>query len=290
MLDQYGTASESGDSPAKLYLNLIKNCLTRYGFGADYEPYRPRRGSLRWYLAGLARNVFFSHKVELMRLIPFESHMREEGRDWPRDAETMIGLKRLDNLEHCIIDVLRTQVPGDLIETGVWRGGATIFMRAVLKAYRDTTRTVWAADSFQGLPKPNSDRYPSDAGDRHWVSPQLAVSLEQVQANFSRYGLLDNQVRFLVGWFRDTLPTVPADRFAVIRLDGDMYESTMDALQYLYPKLSIGGYAIIDDYGAVPACKAAVEDFRAKHGILEKLEPIDWTGVFWKRLHRDREK
>jgi len=285
MTDDHSRPSAADDLPSKLYLQLLKKCLTRDGFGPEYEPYRPRTGTLRWYLAWLARNLFFSHKVELIRAISPDPRMREEGRGWPRDGETMIGLKRLDNLEDCIMDVLRAQVPGDLIETGVWRGGAAIFMRAVLKAYRDTTRTVWAADSFQGLPKPDPGRYPADAGDRHWVSPQLAVSLEQVQANFSRYGLLDDQVRFLVGWFRDTLPTVPSERFAVIRLDGDMYESTMEALQSLYPKLSIGGYAIIDDYGAVPACKAAVEDFRAKHGILEKLETIDWTGVFWKRLH-----
>ncbi len=163
-------------------------------------------------------------------------------------------------------------MPGDFIETGVWRGGASIFMRAVLKAYRDTTRTVWVADSFQGLPKPDAKRYPADAGDRHWSYSELAVPLEVVKANFARYGLLDDQVRFLVGWFRDTLPPglARSGRFAVLRLDGDLYESTMDALTNLYPKLSVGGFAIIDDYGAVPACKAAVEDFRAQQGITEE--------------------
>jgi O-methyltransferase len=63
-----------------------------------------------------------------------------------------------------------------------------------------------------------------------------------------------------------------------------MYESTIDALRYLYPKLSVGGYAIVDDYGNVPACKAAVDDYRAEHGITEDIRRIDWTGVFWQRL------
>jgi O-methyltransferase len=174
-------------------------------------------------------------------------------------------------------------VPGDLIETGVWRGGATIFMRGILKAYGDTTRLVWVADSFEGLPKPDAERYPVDAGDQHWTHSVFAVSLDGVKANFARYGLLDDQVRFLVGWFRDTLPTAPIHQLAVLRLDGDMYESTMDALRNLYPKLSRGGYAIIDDYGASPGCKAAVEDFRRDEGIDEKVEHIDWTGVFWQR-------
>jgi O-methyltransferase len=108
--------------------------------------------------------------------------------------------------------------------------------------------------------------------------------VEQVQANLARYDLLDTQVRFLVGWFKDTLPTAPIDQLAVLRLDGDMYSSTMDALQSLYHRLSLGGYVIIDDYGAVPNCKQAVDDFRADHKITEQLQQIDWTGVFWEKL------
>ncbi len=214
---------------------------------------------------------------------PVDLAARAEGRDWPLEAETMVGWRRLDHLQQCITDVLQRRVPGDLIETGVWRGGTAIFMRGVLKAYGDTTRVVWAADSFQGLPEPDPRRYPADAGDRHWTAPELAVPLEVVQANFDRYGLLDAQVRFLVGWFSDTLPTAPIERLAVLRLDGDMYGSTMDGLRYLYPKVSVGGYVIVDDYGAVPGCRAAVDDFRAEHGITEELEWIDWTGVFWRR-------
>ena len=213
----------------------------------------------------------------------FDSEVRAEGRDWPTIAHTMIGLRRLDDIQFCVEDVLARGVPGDLVETGVWRGGATIFMRAILKAHDVTDRRVWVADSFEGLPPPNPERYPRDEGDRLYTADQLRVSLEEVQANFSRYGLLDGQVRFLKGWFRETLPGAPIERLAVMRLDGDMYESTMDALTYLYPKLSPHGHVIIDDYGAIAACRAAVQDFREAHRIREPIRRIDWTGVCWQR-------
>ena len=157
-------------------------------------------------------------------------------------------MKRLNQIEEAVTTVLREAVPGDLIETGCWRGGATIFMRAVLRAYGDSTRTVWVADSFEGLPKPDG-RFQQDKGDEHWkFKSALGVSLEEVKANFARYGLLDDNVRFLKGWFKDRLPAAPIERLAVLRLDGDMYASTMDALNSLYERLSPGGYAIVDDY------------------------------------------
>ena len=165
----------------------------------------------------------------------------------------------------------------------MWRGGSTIFMRAVLKAHGVSDRVVWVADSFEGLPRPNEAQYPQDTGDVLYSHKELAVSLEQVKANFRRYDLLDEQVRFLKGWFRDTLPDAPIKELAVLRLDGDMYESTMDALRSLYPKLAPGGYLIVDDYGAIPACRRAVTDFREAQGIHEPIETIDWTGVWWRR-------
>jgi hypothetical protein len=154
-------------------------------------------------------------------------------------------------------------------------------MRAVLKAHGDARRNVWLADSFQGLPKPDVANYPADQGDELWTFQELAVPLETVKHNFERYGLLDDQVRFVQGWFRDTLPTVPIDCLALLRLDGDLYESTMVALRSLYHKVSPGGYVIVDDYGATPTCQQAVDDFRRACGVREPLWPIDWGGVFW---------
>jgi O-methyltransferase len=181
-------------------------------------------------------------------------------------------------------DVLERGISGDFIETGVWRGGAVILMRAVLKAYGVRDRRVWAADSFEGLPPPDPDNsYDRNMHLNQW--PFLAVSLEQVRANFERYGLLDEQVFFLKGWFRDTLPTIGDQHFAVIRLDGDLYHSTMEALTHLYPKLSLGGWLIVDDYGNVDACFQAVHDYRDQHGIDEPVLPIDGWGVYWQRTH-----
>jgi O-methyltransferase len=274
---------ETEVSAAKMYLSLMKKCLTRSIFPERYAPIKPPRTVLRKLSWNLCRQLFSPLQLEVVRRINFALQAREQGLDWPGDAETMIGLKRLDNLENCIIDVLRRRVPGDLMETGVWRGGASIFMRAVLKVFGETQRKVWLADSFQGLPKPNPQKYPADAADQSWKNAALASPVEEVEANFRKYDLLDDQVQFLVGWFRDTLPTSPMDKLAVLRLDGDMYESTIDALTYLYPKLSRGGYAIIDDY-AIPGCQAAVKDYRSTHQIKEPLVPIDHYAKFWQRL------
>jgi O-methyltransferase len=130
-------------------------------------------------------------------------------------------------------------------------------MRGVLKAYGDETRTVWAADSFAGLPARGTTHYAEDDTDRtDWAAEAwLAVSLDEVTRTFERYGLLDDRVRFLPGWFHETLAEAPIDELALMRLDGDMYGSTMDALQLLYPRLSVGGYVIIDDY-YLPNCRA----------------------------------
>src|ERR1019366_3764953 len=170
------------------------------------------------------------------------------------------------HLRVCVEEILAKNVPGDLIETGVWRGGACILMRAILKAYGITDRSIYVADSFQGLPKPTHAVDKQDSGNDFYKDQQLAVSLEQVQSNFKVYGLLDDQVKFIKGWFRDTLPALSPPSFALIRLDGDLYESTMDGLLNLYPKLSMGGFLIVDDYH-IPACRQAVEEYRMKNDI-----------------------
>lgn len=210
-----------------------------------------------------------------------DQRIRTEGLDWPARAHTMIGLKRLANIRTCVEDVLAKKVPGDLCEAGAWRGGAAIYMRAILEGNGDATRRVWVADSFRGLPLPDPARYPQDAGDQHHTHQELAVSLEQVKANFARYRLLDDRVRFLSGWFRDTLPSAPIDRLAVLRIDADMYESTIQVLEALYDRVSPGGYVIVDDYGGIKQCRDAVHDFRTARGIHAPIKPIDWTGVYW---------
>lgn len=211
----------------------------------------------------------------------FDLNARLLGRDWPLQAHSMIGKLRMDNLRGAVEHVITQAIPGDFIETGVWRGGACIFVRAIFAAFGVTDRIVWCADSFAGLPKPDAEKYPADSGDMHHTFAPLAVSQEEVQANFARYGLLDEQVRFLKGWFKDTLPSAPIEKLAILRLDGDMYESTMDALRALYAKVSSGGVVIVDDFGAVPGCRRAVSDFRAKYGISDPIRDIDGIGAWW---------
>jgi O-methyltransferase len=194
----------------------------------------------------------------------------------------MIGLARLGNLRHCVETALAEQVPGDIVEAGVWRGGACIFVQGVLTAHGATDRTIWLADSFAGLPAPDAETYPADAGDTHYLREALAVDVETVRDNFERYGLWGDNLRFLVGWFRDTLPDAPIDRISVLRCDGDLYQSTMETLESLEPKVSDGGFVIVDDYGAVPACRQATDDYRRAQGIDAPLERIDWTGVYWR--------
>lgn len=245
------------------YLDLLQSCLT----GSIYRDtsYAP-----------------FGSKT-------FDSSLRECGLDWPAQAQTMIGTKRMANLRALVETVIADNVPGDLIETGVWRGGACIFMRAILYAHNITDRCVWAADSFAGLPVANARQYPADADSNFHTYEQLAVSLEQVQENFRTYGLLDEHTKFLKGWFKDTLPTIPVERFALIRLDGDMYESTMDALTNLYPKLSHLGYVIVDDYRVVSECKKAVHDYCNEAGILPEIVEIDGVGVYWRKFDKAKD-
>ncbi|MFE0019914.1 TylF/MycF/NovP-related O-methyltransferase [Amycolatopsis sp. NPDC059021] len=252
---------------AEAYLDLIKRCLTRYSDG----------------------RVFLGPPLERPRT------MTEivEGRFAHQDADTMIGWPRLDNVRTCVETALRDGVPGDLIETGTWRGGACVFMRAILRAWDVRDRTVWLADSFAGFPEPDTERFPADEFFKTDTVKKylddlgypIAIDLSEVEARFRQYGLLDEQVRFLPGYFSETLPNAPIPQLAVLRLDGDLYESTYAALEFLYPKLSAGGFCIIDDY-SLETCRQAVGDYRHTHGIEEPIEEIDWTGVFWRKAGR----
>jgi len=268
-----------------LYLDLMKKCITAYIYdessnrrltASPDKRYRPKE-LLKRMLLVLARRCNW----EIRRVIPFDLQKRAFGRDWPGFGYTMIGLKRLDNLQSCIESVLANGVPGDLIEAGVWRGGATIFMRAVLRVYGVVNRNVWVADSFEGMPTPNTEKCGADKGYDLSGCEYLRVTLEDVKANFERFGLFDERVKFLKGWFQDTLPNAPIDRLAVLRIDCDLYESTMDVLSSLYARVSKGGYVIIDDYYSWPPCHQAVDDFRRNLSVSSKLEEIDGRGVFW---------
>jgi Macrocin-O-methyltransferase (TylF) len=252
----------NNDTAADLYLDLLKRSLTNTIF--EIEP-------------DIDDDEF---RFTMQRVTHYVNS----------DAVSMIPLARFDNIKNCIQDILRKGIPGDLIETGVWRGGATIFMRGVLKAFAVSDRLVWAADSFEGLPVPDADRFPLEAKVQSGPVIQkayhnLAVGLEEVKRNFAAYGLLDDQVKFLKGWFKDTLPSAPVGALSLMRLDGDFYESTRDALNSLYNRLSIGGYVILDDYGedSWTYCRRAVDEFRSERHIDAPLIAVDSKCYYWQR-------
>jgi O-methyltransferase len=272
------------DNAPALYVELLKRMLTRYGFSEgvcrestlDRAPiFRPIQNQLR------------KRGLILARLESYDPHRREYGLDIPSFAETMVGLRRLDNLRDCIRTIIDDSVPGDLVEAGVWRGGASIFMKGVLAAYGEQ-RELWLADSFEGFPTPDVSNYPQDSGVLFHKKSWLAISEEEVKRNFERYGLLDEHVHFAKGWFRDTLGTLPVERISLLRLHGDLYESTVQALEPLYPKISVGGFCVIDDYG-LETCRKAVHDYRSFYDITDPIVNIDGSGsafadfCFWRK-------
>ncbi|MGG2066661.1 TylF/MycF family methyltransferase [Bacillus sp. S14(2024)] len=261
----------------ELYLELLKKAIL-FEIWQEHEVYLPVTTSVPQYV----KEYIQYNNLKLIQEVKPNRESRLQGLDWPAIAHSMIGRMRMNQLQLAMETVVKEDIQGDFIETGVWRGGSCIFMRGFLKAYGITDRKVWVADSFEGLPKPDVEKYPRDAGDTLYTFDYLRVSLEQVQENFRKYDLLDIQVRFLQGWFKDTLPTAPIEKLAIARLDGDLYESTMDSLTNLYDKVTEGGFIIIDDY-ALPTCEAAVTDFRKERNITEPLIKIDHYGVYWRK-------
>lgn len=270
--------TSNNSDPKQLYIDLIKRCVLNIPYvDAELNPIQPH-GRLRKGILGL----FKSARIQLAHLRRGDYERRINGHDFSDVAHSMLSMKRLDNVQNCVETILREDIGGDLIETGVMRGGTVILMRAILRAYGVHDRTVWAADSFEGLPPPNPKDYPADAGADWHLRPLTEVGVEHVRRNFDRYGLLDDQVQFLPGWFRDTLHKAPIRQLALLRLDGDLYESTMDALVPLYPKLTVGGFVIVDDYN-LPMCAKAINDYREKMGIVDQIIVIDDAGVYWRK-------
>lgn len=195
---------------------------------------------------------------------------------------TLIEKSGLDNIEYLLTKVKDENIEGDFVETGVWKGGAVIYAKAVINKLELNSK-VYVCDSFKGLPPPKPE-YKKDLGDSHHTVEFLRVSKEKVQENFNRFGLLDDNVVFVEGWFSDTMPELKTkiDKIAVLRLDGDMYESTIVVLENLYDLVSDGGYIIIDDYSLVGA-REATEDFRKQRKIESQLISCNHTIYYWKK-------
>lgn len=277
---------DDGSLAARLrerYLDLLKAALTNLIYpehelrierlerdGPDCDPARAMR-DIRYQEAELFEDLI-AHKAD--------------GRVWrgepTRFSHTMIGLRRLQNLEWCAEQIFEDGIEGDFLEAGVCQGGAAIFLRALQVAHGQEQRRTWVADSFQGLPKPSS-KFDEGYDLNEEVQPWLAASLKAVQDNFRSYDLLSDQVRFLPGWFADSLPEAPVESLSILRIDADLYSSTLQVLEPLYDKVVPGGFIIIDDYHVFPNCRRAVDEFRAERKVADPLVRIDWTAVFWRK-------
>jgi len=260
------------------YLDLLKVSL-RNGL---YEKPVADPTFADWLRAGALLVKFkikYGSKLPKVSVAEVKDHLKFNR----REAHTLSNPQQMDNVQYCVETALQDQVEGDLIETGVFRGGQTILMRGILKAYGVTNRRVFVADSFEGLPVPTTVVSDVVAHDFLSLVHHFKVTSDEVQTNFANYGLLDDQVCFLKGWFADTLPSAPIEKLAVMRLDGDYYESTMDALNHLYPKLSRGGFVIIDDYGQPVGCRQAVTEYRERHSISDPIQDVEGRTVFWRR-------
>ncbi len=273
--------SPAPESSNELYLDLLKKTLTRAIVGKRYERHSLNPETHIFALINkLIKIIFKPLGLELVKVIPSSEMDYEESTHLAstrnEDAESMLGIKQFDQMQSAIVDVVGRNVPGDVLEAGVWRGGMTVFMQGVLRTINDETRKVWVVDSFEGLPDPDSKH-----DTFGWEKGNMSVSLADVKSNFHRYGLLDDNVKFLKGLFDDTLPQAPIDQLSILRVDGDLYESTLSVLTSLYPKLSVGGYAIFDDYINLQDCRRAIDEYRDAHSITDEIISIDERAVYW---------
>lgn len=204
---------------------------------------------------------------------------------------SILGRERTvwNTLELCL-DLFKNNVEGCLVECGVYAGGHPAVM-AYAADQAGENRAVHLFDSFCGIPVggPRDHEDITAAvgkGDGSLVSSgESACSLEQVQRRLKSWGFDPNRFHYHKGWFQDTLPGIDIGKIALLRLDGDLYESTKVCLENLYPSVSVGGYVIIDDWN-LQGCREAVFEYLGKIGEkpVMQLTNDDISRVcFWKR-------
>lgn len=169
--------------------------------------------------------------------------------------------------------MIENNIEGDFVECGV-AAGAQLMAMALANKEKSGDKRFWGFDSFEGIPMAGEfddvqvgigeiqhDKY-APISERLVSSGITVHSLESVIFNFTNYGLYSSSVRFVKGWFQNTLPVMSdkIEKISILRLDGDLYESTLVCLEHLYPKVSKGGAVIIDDY-ALTGCRIAVEHY-----------------------------
>jgi hypothetical protein len=277
-------AEASSDPMRDRYLSLLKRALANMLYPElELQIQHLERGADG--LSGLElerfqRDIAQRQAVDFVKLL----EGKQQGTGPHRFPHTMIGLFRLRNIERCAEQVLAEGIPGDFLEAGVCKGGATIFMRALQIAHGAAERKTFVVDSFTGLPPSDQARdktYGLELDETRF--PSLACGESAVRDHFSRYGLLDRNVEFVSGWLAESLPAAPIGPLALLRIDVDLYSSTLDCLDLLYDKVVDGGFVIVDDYLALKPCRDAVDEFRERRGLPEPIRWIDRSGIYWRK-------
>ncbi|MGC4992338.1 TylF/MycF/NovP-related O-methyltransferase [Nocardia salmonicida] len=180
-------------------------------------------------------------------------------------------------------------IPGDVVECGVWRGGSAAIATETLREAGDLSRTVWLYDTFNWTWDPPSDvdelQLPS--GDMK-LADLLASVTNSVQDEGSDQasvvetvcgsGYPRELIRCVEGLVQNTIPADAPSSIALLRLDTDLYDSTRHELEHLYPRLSVGGVLIVDDYGKYSGATKAVDEYFAKLNEPVLLNRIDTQG------------
>lgn len=200
---------------------------------------------------------------------------------------TMTSPERIHALRESVRHVTKHQIPGAIVECGVWRGGSMMTAAATLLESDDRSRTLYLFDTFTGMPEP-SDIDKDNRGelaatrlereDRTTGAVWANSPIDEVRRNMRATGYPEDRVVLVAGRVEQTIPDAAPEQIALLRLDTDWYESTRHELVHLYPRLSVGGVLIIDDYGHWEGARRAVDEFIEEHRLKLLLSRIDYTG------------
>ena len=197
---------------------------------------------------------------------------------------TMVSAKRLINLYHLVQQANVLNIPGDIVECGVWNGGCAAMMGVACRenGLHGKMRHLWLFDSFCGLPPPSKrdGKQARAAYFEGWCQGDI----EKVRKIFHQLGASLEYVKIIAGWFDSTLPSTDLETIALLHIDADWYESVKVVLEALYDRVFEGGFIVLDDYWTWPGCRAAVEDYIREHqieGVV--MENVDRHGVYFQK-------
>jgi len=203
---------------------------------------------------------------------------------------TMVKNKNLINLYHLVQEADRLNLPGDIVECGVWNGGSAAFMAvAHAEGPNPRLRTLWLFDSFEGLPRP--DERDGEEERKAYFEEWNKGDIEKVKQVFKKMGLGLEKVKIVPGWFEQTLTTTPVGPIALLHIDADWYSSVKMALEAFYDRVVPEGFVILDDYGYWKGCTQALQDFLFEHEKAQvRIEPMGRDGGYFQKPVIDPKK